>query len=82
MPRQYGREFRLVARFHPVHPSAHRVGELMGRVRAEFPDETGRADPGVSAAKEWRRTGRRQLDEPQPGGGLSVVEGGYEILHK
>ena len=26
------REFRLVARFHPVHPSVHRVGELMGRV--------------------------------------------------
>jgi hypothetical protein len=57
----------------------------MGRVRAECPNDTGRADPGVSAVKEWRHTGdslfhgfrRQQLSQ-----GLSgVCRGVYEYLH-
>ena len=75
------REFHLIARFHPVHPVAHRAGELMGRVCAEFPDETGRADPGVSAAKEWRRTGASLSmlsDDTISQGPVRAAEGGYE----
>ena len=43
--------FRFVARFHPVHPYAHRAVESMGGEAQGVADEMGRSDGDVSSVQ-------------------------------